>query len=530
MVLNRAGLIRFSLLFFVFCSLLVESGNLALSHDIPKEKETVSPPPLSAGGADPLRLSVRVFGGDKPILNLKKEHFKLFVNGSRQEITGIEKKEKSIGGASTLGRNFILSFSIPEYTKEAEKGISFFCTEILLPADSLIILTPLKSYQLEVSANREGIVRHVGNLLKTDCYLYNEKRIVEEKKLLNQMKQLMKAHRIAWGRVPFIQVLRFLDTFPRDFIKFKEDYLLPDAGKYRDTLELLELREGQRWWIHFQDPGLQTLFVNLKEISRIINYYTNYQYASSGQRSAIKLKYSHAWKRLLSNGKFSTERFAGILVGADMPCSVVCFGGFKNSEVSFTNKINAGLVRVFEGISRHSGGTAVKKGNTEQALIKIKNHVDRYYELTFGFDGRAEEKNVRVELQGREKETILVYKDKYSKDELTELLHYLAKGKVQIVDFAREESLISFSIKSYRLKETEKKGEMFGLLKVVIELVDRRGEKVYSRQKTLRASKGSLDIKLPLLIKQAGEFELFIRVYDLIANSTAVFSRRVTLE
>ena len=477
-----------------------------------------------------LRVPVRVFEGDFSLSGLKKESFKLFINESRKEIFDIVKRKKSIGRIPELGRNIILSFHLTEFSKQLKNGISFLITELLSPADTLFVISPLRILRFKVLANKEGMVREVTELLEKDCNAYTKERLTAEKTFLKKIKSMTSMYGGGFfsNFSHYHRTLSFIDTLPRELLGFKENFLLPSIAKYRQVTDLLNFREGERYWIHFQDHAilyrLRTFFERISSYIRYLNWHP-------GAFSELKQRIVQAENQLLTTGAFSEKQFLNTLIRGDIGFNIFLLGISKSVDANMINTMTENLEGMLERISVLSGGIVLKANKLEQCLLKIKDHVDHYYDLVFNFNGKIEEKKIRVELPEEGKERPLAYQNSYGKAELTALLHYLAEEKIKIDGFIRKGKLIRFSIKSYKLNSNgdKKEGEDFGLVKVVIELVDQQGESVYKHQNILRATKDFLNIRLPLPVKEAGKFKLSITAYDLTANSMAALAREITL-
>lgn len=473
------------------------------------------------------RLPVRVFSGMQPESSVKKEDLQLFINGSPGEIKELIKKEKSIGRKPELGRHFVLSFSMEAYSKRLEKATAYFLTEILRNEDTLMVMSPLKAHPVEIHPDKEKMLREVAKILAYDCSLYSNKRSGAKNKLLNMIRSATLYIRHPFSSPgPYVGTLKFLETFPPEFLKFKEEFLVPPVDKYREVIDLLDSGrgEGERWWIHFQEHGTFALLFEINQIYKRISFFFSNRDVHIGQRLSIKQKLSQFKKQLLLPGDFSEERLMNILVNGDITYNIIFPGEIKNTDASIMNAVTAGLEAMLKKISTYSGGTTINAAKFDRALMSMRKHVDHYYDLVLPAGESMAGAKIRLELKEKEKNVRLIYKK-----ELTSPLHYQSEEKVQVSGFSREENIVSFSIGSYQLKEDSEKGGNFGLLKVEVLLSNQQGESVYHRQNTLRAEKDRLDITLSLPLNLRGDFKLAIVVLDLIANNKTFFNRDITL-
>ncbi len=119
-----------------------------------------------------IEVPVRVFKGDVFIDDLSLEDFELFEDGKLQKIeavylikkTSIEKEETERDKEEArkiyrpeVSRYFVFIFSVYEYLPRINEIIDHFFDEVYLPGDTLNILTPAKTYNLNPKAIKDKI-------------------------------------------------------------------------------------------------------------------------------------------------------------------------------------------------------------------------------------------------------------------------------------------------------------------------------------------------------------------------------------
>lgn len=480
-----------------------------------------------------LHLPVRAFKEKNPLATLKKDELTLLIDGNHKEIEALVKKEKSIGRVTGLGKHYILSFLMMGYGKRFETGISYFITEILRPEDTLYIFSPLyKTYPVEIHPNKEKMLREIAGILRKDCYLYSRKRFVAEKKLLSRIRNARRLVTYPFRNQGFfLGIINFFENFPPKFLEFEGQYLLPDIEKYRQAVESLRAGtgEGERWWIHFQEHSLNDVLLQVKNLYHDVDRFFTYSGISIVYRNTLKKKMQDLKKQLTRSGTFSSEQFLETLVRGNINYNIIFPGSGKKNDKDLTNIVPAAVEEILERISIHSGGMTARTSKFDEGVISLKNHVDHYYDLVFDPGSDREANLIRVELQEKQGGVLLVYDDRCTKIEPASASLEHSQEKVKITTFSQEESLIRFSIGSFKIKEDSEKGEGFGLLKVEVLLMDQQGETVYRRRNTLRASQDRLDITLTLPLDRFGTFTLSIDVTDIIANSKTSFQREIIL-
>jgi hypothetical protein len=123
---------------------------------------------------------VRVFDGKNFVEDLKIEDLELYEDGVLQEIEALHlthkrqlsRAEGTRGYIPQVSRNFYLLFQLIDYNPKFKEAIDFFFSEVMLPEDSLTIMTPMRNYTLPEGAlntySREQISEEMQNLLRKD--------------------------------------------------------------------------------------------------------------------------------------------------------------------------------------------------------------------------------------------------------------------------------------------------------------------------------------------------------------------------
>ena len=162
---------------------LVFFGFLLAGQDIQHESVVVN-----------IEIPVRVFKGDVFIDNLTIRDFELYEDGVLQEIeavyligkTTIEREEASMEKeearekfAPRVSRQFVLVFEALDYNPRFEEILHDFFTHVIEPGDSLIVMTPMKTYNLNSRAleemDRNVVAAQLKSILRKDITMGNRK-------------------------------------------------------------------------------------------------------------------------------------------------------------------------------------------------------------------------------------------------------------------------------------------------------------------------------------------------------------------
>ncbi len=127
-----------------------------------------------------IEVPVRVFAGDQFVDTLTVEDFELYENGIPQKIEAlylgnknqIARQEELKSFSPNVLRNYFLLFQIIDYNPKLAKSIEYFFIHVLLPHDTLTLMTPQKNYHLSSEAlqkkKKEDIAKEMLKILKKD--------------------------------------------------------------------------------------------------------------------------------------------------------------------------------------------------------------------------------------------------------------------------------------------------------------------------------------------------------------------------
>ncbi|MGD8535509.1 MAG: hypothetical protein PVF66_06615 [Candidatus Aminicenantes bacterium] len=130
-----------------------------------------------------IEVPVRVFKGNQFIDNLTIDDFEVYENGKLQKLEAvylinkkdIERKEEKKEFTPDTTRTFYLFFEITEYSPRIRDAMDYFMQNVLGPEDNLIIVSPMKTYEMSSKAlkfkSKEAIVDDLISLLRKDAMI-----------------------------------------------------------------------------------------------------------------------------------------------------------------------------------------------------------------------------------------------------------------------------------------------------------------------------------------------------------------------
>ena len=132
-----------------------------------------------------IEVPVRVFKGSTFIDDLTIGDFEIYEDNILQKIeavylikkNSIKKQEGEQQFSPKITRNFVLLFEITEYLPKIEKSIDYFFNYVIQPGDSLMVITPMKTYNFKSEAiiklPKDIIINQLKGKLRKDTKLGN---------------------------------------------------------------------------------------------------------------------------------------------------------------------------------------------------------------------------------------------------------------------------------------------------------------------------------------------------------------------
>jgi len=146
-----------------------------------------------------IEVPVRVFKGRTFIDDLTIDDFEIYEDNILQKIetvylikkNSIKKQEGEQHFFPNVTRNFVLLFEITEFLPKIEKSIDYFFNYVIQPGDSLMVITPIKTYNFMSEAikklPKDIIIDQLKGKLRKDTKLGNS----EYWGLINDLKAIM---------------------------------------------------------------------------------------------------------------------------------------------------------------------------------------------------------------------------------------------------------------------------------------------------------------------------------------------------
>ena len=274
-----------------------------------------------------------------------------------------------------------------------EKAINYFFNNVILPGDSLTIMTPLKTYTLKSQAleklPKETIAKQLKEKIRKDAIMGS----AEYKSALRDLEEIMSGRFPTGGYETYRMILNRL-----------ENLRYVDEKKILEFADFLKAKEGQKYVFLFYQKEVLPQF-NAKSILRIIStsqdredvIHTIYDLFEFYRRDITfdvdRVKQLFADSSIFINFLFITKTFMQRLSITSM----------TPSELVYVDK-SEDIYSAFREMAKATGGLTESSANAAFAFQKAVDASENYYllyysPLNYKKDGKF--KNIKVKVKNK---------------------------------------------------------------------------------------------------------------------------------
>jgi hypothetical protein len=457
-----------------------------------------------------LKLNVRVSNvsnNSGPEKDLTLKDFELRLNDIPQPVVEFHKRSKSMDNIQQ-GRYFTLSFDVNGYGKPLSDAVSYFINHILAPSDGLLVRSPLHVYKINPGTSKQDILEFIKTNLEKDILRKNQDKNILVDALNRLMKDIESKLDGNPGKKGIEPVQFFLNYFDTEWNMLCTRFLLSNLDGFVECASQMNMedKENEKWLIHFHEregTSLQNEFLRVyPKVRKFISGITDKKWKDKVPSLLEKLDAIE--KSLHMVETVPVQEWLNSLLNTNITCNVVFLDPGEifhtDGEVTF----DYGFDDILKTVTLYTGGVSISKANPSGGLAVIKKNTDYYYELVFGFDGKAEDKNIEINIP---QNTGSVYsRNMFKKEEFARFME--VKGRnLSILGYNLQGHTLAFDVSGVR---TVSSGD--SRVKVGIGLMDDTQAVVYETSNTLKpggdGDKISISVNLPQEYK--GYYKLVI--------------------
>jgi hypothetical protein len=364
-----------------------------------------------------VEVPTRIFDGNTFVDTLTINDFELYEDGKLQKIEAvylikkksIERREENKRFNPMTSRQFFLWFQISDYMPRIKEAIDYFFENVFIPGDSLVVVTPLKAYNLKSEAlalrSVEEISDQLTKLIREDSVSGN----LEYRAALRDLQEIVNVMEYKAGeREDSTQIG---DEILSDFSIFNtgsleeivqmysvvmrnlENLRKMDQQKLIDYAEYLKDKEGQKHIFLFY----QREFLPRIDPNTLTEYMAQYQ-----DKPALQFELNQLFENYDREIPIDVNKVKQAF--ADSSLSIHFLFLQEMSEMSPGLKMqerSEDIYGVFKQMADATGGVSESSGNPGWAFKRIADAFENYYLLyyspeNYAKDGKFKEIRVRV--------------------------------------------------------------------------------------------------------------------------------------
>jgi len=340
-----------------------------------------------------IEVPVRVFKSGRFVDDLTINDFIIYEDGKPQQIeavylvkkTDIQREEAEMKKdearkkfSPDVSRHFILLFEIMDYLPRIDEALNYFFEQVISPGDTLIVVTPIKSYNFKKEAlavlSREKIVERLKEIIRRDINLGSG----EYKSLIRDYESLYRSEfegdRKLFLMMEKIRELKSLRYLPEKKVKYFADYLKSMTGQkfafffyQKELLPFPDIPFESKEYLEMQSELASFMSFDVKKIKHAFS------------DSSISLHFLYVTKTQMTQGDVESMELS----------------------VMDMQDISMDIFNTFNEIAKATGGLTESSINVASLLKKAADASENYYLLYYSpkeykRDGKFKKIDVKV--------------------------------------------------------------------------------------------------------------------------------------
>ncbi len=480
-----------------------------------------------------VEIPVRVFKRGQVVKDLTREHFEIFENGIKQEITAFEVISRKISlpieerKHRSLKRIFVLIFNVFDYSDAVGEGIDYFFTHFFQPGDQILIITENTVLNIEKGKNLSSMIQGLKETLKRYKVLSTGYILKAYKDLDYEGDRLLASLRAlrggALGSNSAQGVMRFYQNYERIWKEYRQQFIEPDIGLFRSLVRRIKHLEGEKWALCFQQ---REMFPKLRnqgpldfEIRQVIEASSDDPMVTTLQRT-IRSKQMEL-NRLFDVSSFiPAEELRDLFMEANISFHLILFKSTRAmiSKNFVLEEVSQDHEDCFRQISLSTGGSTTFSNRIVEAVQKASEAEDYHYLLVYSAKEKPadEERDIEVKVKDRSVDVICLKR-----------ILGVTIPPVSLANIKARRRSLSFSLINYKRVNIE--GKMTGYANVKVTVFDENSNKIFDEEKILSLIKKETHISLNISQMEPGSYFVIIQAVDRITNEIDVYSSYIKL-
>ncbi len=342
-----------------------------------------------------IEVPVRVFKGDEFVDDLTLKDFEIYEDGVLQKATAVylikkksvERKEEKRKYTPEVSRNFVLLFMITNYLPRVGDALDYFFEKVILPGDSLTVMTPMKAYNLNSQAlqllTKEKVCKELKEKLRKDTVMGNWEYLSILEELRGTSVENYGYYRLLMQK---LNELRQLDE--RKLLNFADD---------------LKKTQGQKQvFLFYQkevlpklDQKIYHMLMSIKQND--INFLMNLQELNDYSTRYLTFNVDKV-KQAFSDSSISIH-FLYVTKAPGLG-----FMAHDSTNMMRWREASEDVFSAFREMARATGGTTDSSANADYLFKKAVEASENYYLVYYSpknYTSDGEFKTIKVKIKGK---------------------------------------------------------------------------------------------------------------------------------
>jgi len=372
-----------------------------------------------------IEIPVRVLKGAAFVDHLTIDDFEVFEDGKPQQIeavyliqkTDIKREEGKEGsprwvGRPQLARQFVFLFDMSDYMPEVDKALDYFFDKVILPGDSLMVITPMSQYRMRSDSIAKRSSAEINQQLQGRLRRDILRGSAEYRSTIDALYKILNADpsdpKDSNSEFTFNSPEEQLDLY-RQYINRLEALRKVDEKSLLEFAGVLKSLPGQKYVYMFHQMEripqfspkgvMMKMFEDQDDPFKVFSYMENFDLHTRSVRFNVE-----AVKKVYADSSI-TVHFLFITKTSAVNVSVT---EAKNAKAAMDPRRDVTMVEhsedifsAFSEVARATGGISESSANAAAAFEKAVNASENYYLIyyqpkDYKADGKFHEIKVKV--------------------------------------------------------------------------------------------------------------------------------------
>lgn len=471
-------------------------------------------------------INVRVIHKGKPVKGLKKEDFKLFVNGKETEIRflmeqaqkiTVDKSRTGDGGPGGTPRLFLLLFNISDNRIDMQKALDPLFNDILRAGDRYLLLSnsfTLNDRLIKDPAKEREKIEHILAVENVKARFRLGQMEMALRTIYDEYKSL--SEELASGDVNENAREVFVTKYSEYIAGYKTQFMRLDEVQYLQLANYLKNQDVEKYVLNFFQIGYIPHVKPFSALDEDLRQSFRYLDLLEAMSIPDEIQEKNISKYFLNTG----ASFHTILMGSSNRNPL-------NDQFVY-QPLPLNSESLFKRITKATGGAVTRSNKVKKFLKKVYKAEDVFYTLFYepGKTGAAKSAAIKITMPGNDYK--LVYDDgkggkrfQWLVRQYNKTIPQIALGEVMV-----KNGLLNFPVDNFKMDALP--GRKQGKVSVRITVFDENQAKfVVDRKKETEAVKPKLDFKIKLDELDPGSYKIFVEVTDIYTRKNDLGLTRV---